>query len=224
MEMKGTMMSTETTAEPHKQPAASDLATFAAAWLHDPVSIGSVVPSGRALSAAMAQHAARYRHGTIVELGPGTGAITAELLVAGVPRDRLYLVERDPQLVTYLRDRFEGLRVVEGEASRLRSFINRDGLDDVCAVVSGIPLRNISRKERLKIIHQSFRSMRESGSFFQFTYNHLSPISQSMAERMGLVSVKLGYVWRNLPPASIWQFRRISEDSSLRSGRPAAFS
>lgn len=220
METEGTVMSADATAQGREQPAPSDLVAFVAAWLRNPAAVGSIVPSGRALAAAMAQHAARYGHGIIVELGPGTGAITAALLASGVPGDRLYLVERNPQLVAYLRDCFTGLRVVEGDASRLRSLAKRDGLKDVSLVVSGIPLRNLSRNARFALLHQSFRVMRRSGSFLQFTYNHLSPISRSLARRMGLVSVKLGYAWRNLPPASIWQFHRTSEDGGgLRANR-----
>jgi phosphatidylethanolamine/phosphatidyl-N-methylethanolamine N-methyltransferase len=179
---------------------------FAAEWLRDPRGIGSLVPSSPALGAAMASQVSRIADGTILELGPGTGAITIALLEAGIAPDRLYLVERNSQLVTRLRRRFPELRVAEGNAARLRALVERDGIEGVAAIVSGLPLRVIDRRSCHRILRQAFGILGDHGSFFQFTY-HRSPMPRSMVERLGLVAQKVDQVWLNLPPASIWRFR-----------------
>ena len=69
---------------------------------------GAVLPSGRALAEALA-HFVRdgdVRRGPrqILEVGPGTGAVTRHILQAMRPDDQLALVERNREFVTRLRE------------------------------------------------------------------------------------------------------------------------
>ncbi len=197
------------------------LRAFLSSCFSNPRQTGAISPSGRVLAVEMARQVLPYERGTIVEFGSGTGAITAALLDLGVSMDRLYLVERSPVFVSILRDRFPGIRVVEGDALRLSEYAERDGVKDVSVVVSGLPLRLFKRAARALILRRSFDAMEESGSFFQFTYNHRPPIAPSQTASLGLEANCLGFVWRNLPPASIWRFRRSK--SSLHSAFTSGF-
>src|SRR5271170_6627901 len=70
---------------------------------------GAIAPSGRALARALARFAAQQHPAPrrILEVGPGTGAVT-ETLVRGLgPEDRLDLVELNDRFVQRLRDRFQ---------------------------------------------------------------------------------------------------------------------
>src|SRR5271163_2108119 len=94
-------------------------ALFLKRWLRRPLAIGAVVPSGRLLAQAMAQAtkaALEGRTGHVVELGAGTGEVTKALLAAGIAPERLVLIERDPELAIFLRRRFPGPRIIEGDA------------------------------------------------------------------------------------------------------------
>jgi len=182
--------------------------TFVLASLRDPRAIGALVPSGRPLAVAMAQQILNSEQGTIVELGPGTGAITAALFDLGVPEERLCLIECNRELVAALRKRFPSVRVIEGDATHLRSFVERIGLDPVAAVVSSLPLKIFDQRTCKAVLEQSFEILGAFGSFTQFTYNPRAPISPALVSQLGLVARKVARVWLNLPPASIWQFRR----------------
>lgn len=197
------------------------LRAFLSRCFSNPWQTGAISPSGRALAVEMARQVLPYERGTIVELGSGTGSITAALLDLGVSVDRLYLVERSPVFAAILRVRFPGIRVVEGDALRLSEYAERDGVKDVAVVVSGLPLRLIRRAKRAVILRQSFDVMEDSGSFIQFTYNHRPPIAPSQTASLGLEASCLGFIWRNLPPASIWRFRRSK--SSLHSAFTSGF-
>lgn len=50
---------------------------------------------------------------TVLEIGPGRGALTAVLLARSLA---VSAIEKDPDLLPVLRDRFPGLRLVEGDA------------------------------------------------------------------------------------------------------------
>ena len=88
----------------------------------------------------MAQYVDVHSTAPVVELGPGTGAITNALIEHGVDQKRLVLVEYNPGFCALLRDRYPQATVVQGDAYALR-----DSLGDVLsapasAVVSGLPL------------------------------------------------------------------------------------
>src|SRR5207248_4322602 len=69
---------------------------------------GSILPSSRGLARALASPF-RRRQGSarVLEVGPGTGAVTAEILRQMRAGDRLDLVEINPHFVQVLRQRFE---------------------------------------------------------------------------------------------------------------------
>src|SRR5262245_28727551 len=94
-------------------------ALFLKRWLRRPLAIGAVVPSGRLLAEAMAETTLanlQGRAGHVVELGAGTGEVTKALLAKGIPAERLAVVERDPELVVFLRRHFRGPLILGGDA------------------------------------------------------------------------------------------------------------
>ncbi|WP_204307634.1 rRNA adenine N-6-methyltransferase family protein, partial [Klebsiella pneumoniae] len=68
----------------------------------------------------MAQFVDPQADGPIIELGPGTGAITNALIERGVDPARLVLVEYSPSFCALLRDRYPTATVVQGDAYALR--------------------------------------------------------------------------------------------------------
>ena len=58
-------------------------------YLRSPRSVGSVIPSSRALGRGVAAETAWEPGQYVVELGGGTGSITMGLIERGIPRDRL---------------------------------------------------------------------------------------------------------------------------------------
>ena len=82
--------------------------------------MGAVMPSGRVLARTMAQYVDIDSDGPVVELGPGTGAITNALIEHGVDQKRLVLVEYNPGFCALLRDRYPQAKVVQGDAYTLR--------------------------------------------------------------------------------------------------------
>ena len=84
-------------------------AIFFREFLHNFHTTGAILPSGRSLSAALTRFvrepsAAARR---ILEVGPGTGAVTRRIVAGMGPRDSLDLVELNDSFVERLRHRFE---------------------------------------------------------------------------------------------------------------------
>ena len=74
-------------------------------------STGAVMPSGSALSHALARFVREGANSPsgrrILEVGPGTGAVTGHIVRAMRPGDRLDLVERNDEFVARLSERLQ---------------------------------------------------------------------------------------------------------------------
>lgn len=186
-------------------------ALFLKRWLRRPLAMGAVVPSGRLLAEAMAQAtlaAIADRPGHIVELGAGTGQVTKALLGAGISPQRLALVERDPELATFLRRHFPEPRIVEGDAARLPRLLAAQGIDRVAAVVSSLPLLSLPAEVVNGIVQGVFDTLPRGAALVQFTYGPTPPVPRDLREKLHLLGVRGRRIWRNVPPAVVWTFRR----------------
>jgi phosphatidylethanolamine/phosphatidyl-N-methylethanolamine N-methyltransferase len=182
-----------------------DEVRFLRSWIEKPLHMGAVMPSGRVLARTMAQYVDINSKGPVVELGPGTGAITNALIEHGVDQKRLVLVEYNPGFCALLRDRYPLAKVVQGDAYALR-----DSLWDVLtapasAVVSGLPLVTKPMLTRLKLIRDAFLALAPGAPFVQFTYSVAPPIPKSLP---GVSTEASERIWMNLPPARVWVYRK----------------
>jgi phosphatidylethanolamine/phosphatidyl-N-methylethanolamine N-methyltransferase len=135
---------------------------FFSSFAKDPKKVGSITPSSRALGRAMAAELPD-EYSVCVELGGGTGSLTSAILAAGVPSEKLIVIERDPALATHLRKRFPKVMIVEGDAQHLRQSLANAGVDHVDAVISGLPLRNLPEKIRHNITTEVFAALGMGG-------------------------------------------------------------
>src|SRR5258707_3466927 len=97
-----------------------DEVRFLRSWIEKPLHMGAVMPSGKVLARTMAQYVDIDSTGPVVELGPGTGAITSALIEHGIDQKRLVLVEYNPSFCALLRDRYPQATGVQGDAYALR--------------------------------------------------------------------------------------------------------
>lgn len=192
-------------------PEPAGTALFLKRWLRRPLAMGAVMPSGRLLAEAMAKTAKTVlegRPGRVVELGAGTGEVTKALLAAGIAPERLILVERDPELAIFLRRHFPGLQIIEGDASRLRRLLADHGVASVAAVVSSLPLLSLPAGVVDGIVDGTFEMLPRGGALVQFTYGPTPPVPRALRERLQLDAAHGKRIWRNVPPAVVWTFRR----------------
>lgn len=193
--------------QPQKTPARYDpqagLGLFWRRVISDPLRMGAIVPSGRGLARRMAREA-RVRPGeAVVELGPGTGAVTRALVADGVPEERLILVERDAHLHAFLLKNYPKAMVIRGDAADLEDLVPEDWRGRISTVVSCLPLVNLPRPVCDAIVEAAFAVLAPDGGFVQFTYSPFSPLRR---ERRGLEGRKVAFAAFNLPPATIWRY------------------
>ena len=182
-----------------------DEVRFLRSWIEKPLHMGAVMPSSRILARTMAQYVDVRSEGPVVELGPGTGAITNALIEHGVDQKRLVLVEYNPGFCALLRDRYPQAKVVQGDAYALRDSLWNVLEDRASAVVSGLPLVTKPMLTRLKLIRDAFAALAPGAPFVQFTYSVAPPIPKSLP---GVSTEASERIWMNLPPARVWVYRK----------------
>ena len=186
---------------------AQEICLFLAHWARAPHRIGAVAPSSQALALAMAKEIPPLNtsDAPVIELGGGTGSITKGLLESGIPPERLVIIERDSHLVDVLRQRFPNLRVILGDAGDLPELLARHGITRAAAVVSGLPLLLFPADLLRNVVDGCFQLLGNQGPLIQFTYGRVAPLP---AKDFALEERRGARVWFNIPPATVWVFRK----------------
>ncbi len=145
-----------------------------------------------------------------MEFGGGTGALTREIIATGLPLGQLEVVEIDAELAQGLRKRLPGVRILETPAQTV-SAQAAGGLAGYQCVISGLPLLAMSKPLQQEILAEAFLLLRPGGLFVQFTYSPFPPLAREVQAALGLEVTRIGTVLRNVPPASVFAYRRAGE-------------
>jgi phosphatidylethanolamine/phosphatidyl-N-methylethanolamine N-methyltransferase len=178
---------------------------FIRSWVEKPLATGAVMPSGKALARTMASYVDPKAEGPVIELGPGTGAVTAALVEQGIEPSRLVLVEFNPAFCRLLRTRYPEATVVQGDAYGLKRLLGGRIRQPAAAIVSGLPLFTKPLRMRVRLLADAFAVLAPGGPFVQFTYAVVPPIPRSYSRARVQPSKR---IWFNIPPAQVWVYRK----------------
>ncbi|UYV35813.1 methyltransferase type 12 [Rhodobacteraceae bacterium D3-12] len=181
---------------------ASEIGTFLTEMIRHPGEVVAIAPSSKKVAKKMTEGLEHVR-GPVVEIGPGTGAITKAILKRGVTPAQLTLFETNPRFCDMLRARYPGVTVLNRPAQDIRS----SGLRGVGAVISGVPVLARPQIQR-EVVGRALGVMAPGGMFVQITYSPTAPISPPMQAELGIVGHRRGIVWSNLPPAHVYVYTR----------------
>lgn len=168
-----------------------------------PNRIVALSPSSRHLARMMVQEIGPGT-GSVIELGSGTGVFTDALIARGVPEERIAMFEINAAFADLLARRFPKAKLMRMSAARC----GEAPLQDVGAVVSGLPLLSMPVEVQRDILTGAFRKLRPGGIYVQFTYGYKAPVTRAVREELGLTWTRSRRIWRNLPPARVYTFRR----------------
>ena len=187
--------------------ALADSGLFLREWFADPQRTGSVTPSSPKLAAAMAHWLPSDPESYVLELGPGTGAVTAALIGRGLREDRLVAIEKNPKMARLLRKRFPSAHIITGDAWHLDNLLLDRGepIESVGAVISSLPLLNFA-PERAEALAEKIRLiLAPSGKWVQYSY-HIGNGHPRGSAQFQLHASKI--IWLNFPPARVNVYRK----------------
>lgn len=192
------------------------------------VTTGAVAPSSRFLAKAMTQPLSK-RNGPVrvLEIGPGTGAVTNQIVRLLRDGDRFDLVELNRRFVDVLNARFNGhpdyRKLAHCSAVHhlpLQEFRSPEPYD---FIISGLPLNNFPVPLVEEIFGSFFSLLRPGGVLSYFEYMYVRPMRRLVAkpdEKVRLAGLEdvirryLGphrfrqdWVFVNVPPAWVQHLR-----------------
>jgi phospholipid N-methyltransferase len=189
-------------------------AHFLMNFLKNPLSVGAVWPSSAKLCSRMISDIEFQQLDCIVELGPGTGAITQCIAASAKPGAEIISVELDRRMAEALRLRFPRVAVVNASATDLRMILNGRGRTCADAVISALPWTNFPKKLQSDILDAIEDILAPGGYFTTFAYIHgvCLPTAQhfrrTLRRRFHSLEI-LPVVWRNVPPAIVYRCRKV---------------
>jgi phosphatidylethanolamine/phosphatidyl-N-methylethanolamine N-methyltransferase len=172
-----------------------------------PQQIGAVLPSSRHLAAVMARWLPADPEAYVLELGPGTGAVTQAMLARGLREDRLIAIEMSARLASLLRERFPRAQIITGDACQLDKLLRRHmrEVESVGAIISSLPLRVFSPEAAKNLASKIRAVLHPEGRWVQYSY-YLGNGRRDATARFELLNTK--FVWLNLPPARVSVYRK----------------
>ncbi len=175
-------------------------------------SIASFAPSSRYMARRIISGIDFENARCIVELGAGTGPITAELIKNLRPHTKLLVIELDPDLCARLKARFPQVDVVQGDACDFEKLLAERGIPHVDHVCSGLPLPSFPAALREAILSTSAKVLAPGGTFRQLT---VMPLIYYKMYRRYFDDVRFGFVPLNLPPGGVYVCRGYRETASV---------
>ena len=176
---------------------------FLRRWLANPLQMGSVIPSSPVLCRRIAALVERNEDEVVLELGAGTGVISRALLNAGIPPERLVVVEIVPDMADHLRRVLPGVNVIQGDAFELSRALPERMHGKVGTAICGIPLVMLPLQQQRRFVDAVERVAPGKG-FLLYTYCITSPLPY---RKLGLTARREAWTPLNIPPASVWRYQ-----------------
>jgi len=150
---------------------------------------------------------------TVVELGPGTGAVTRPILEAIGPQTLFLALELDEQHVGILRQSFPRLRVFRDSAAEMQRYLGRFQRREADVVISGLPWANMAAAPQERLFKSVLSGVSADGIFVTFAYVHAWWMPRAIRFRKLLRRhfrevVHSPIIYRNLPPARVLYCRQ----------------
>lgn len=199
-------------------PADGELSPLAEYWnffklfLRRPATVGSVVPSSRSLARAAIHGCGLSTADTVIELGPGTGAFTREIVRNIGPSTLFIALELEAEHAHEIRRKFPRVHVYHDSAENIRRALSKHGRKKADCIISALPWGNMGYGLQDRILQAIFGSLRRGGAFTTFAYAQtlLLPTGHHFRKRLEghFDVVKTSpIVWNNLPPAFVYRCR-----------------
>ena len=189
---------------------------------------GALLPSGLFLAKALSRPLSGPRGpARILEVGPGTGAVTRALIDRMQPGDQLDAVEINPYFAAQLHERIQRDPVMRPKRDQVRIItapvqeVPGESVYDF--IISGLPLNNFSTGDIRSIFASLERLVRPDGTLTYFEYalvrrlkapfvskserRRLFRVGRLVSQYVQAYQVRRERVFMNVPPAIVRQLR-----------------
>lgn len=169
-------------------------------FLKSPRTIGAVWPSSVYLGRALSEKINYESPHTVIELGAGTGPITAQILRRIHSPDRLTCLEVNQKLCLQFRETFPGIHLIEKDCREIGSIFAGQKIGNI---VSSLPYRSLPRSTTDAIFEQKISLSNSQTVISLFTYDF---VFSNYHKRYPIKLIDSHSVFLNFPPARVYHY------------------
>lgn len=188
---------------------------FLREFLKAPVELGTCFASSKTLSRVLVTGLGLEQAKAVVEYGPGTGALTEEVL-ARIPKDcRFIAIERNAGLADELQRRWPEIHLHKDDARNAAAICEREGVKpgEVDIVINSLPFLLFPPDLQDELLRTTSEILRPGGRFTLLTYRieglmpSVNRVKRLMQNYFSEVQLR-ARVFQNVPPASVYWCRK----------------
>lgn len=164
--------------------------------------VGAMAPSSKYLRTKMLKNIDFSADKIFVELGPGTGVFTHELIKKMAPDAKLLVFEVNDTFFKQLQEQISDDRVflIHDSAEKIQEYLEKYNLGKADVVLSSLPLAVFSENLRTSILDASKIALKSDGKYIQFQY---SLQSRKLLKEI-YKTVRISFTAFNFPPAFVY--------------------
>lgn len=184
---------------------------FITHYIKAPKQTGAVCSSSKKLSCMMIKNIDFANAKNIVEIGPGTGAFTKEILNRKNDNSYFFAVEINQNMANKLKKEFPNMDIEVQNALNLKEILKSKGIDKIDNVVSGIPWALLNVREQLSLLKTIYDSLNTGGHFNTFAYvlpNARANVFRKLLHRFFEEVHMSKIIWQNIPPAFVYYCKK----------------
>lgn len=175
---------------------------FLKEYIKHPRNTGAIAASTSQLAKGMVNGIDFDKASCIVEIGPGTGSFTREIIKRKQPTTFLLLIEINEAFYAVLQERYQNdpsVQVINGSAEHIEEYLIASNISEIDYCISGLPFASLPAKVSATILKNVMGLLKPNGQFITFQYSlfKVAFIKEYFSE------VSVEKVWFNLPPAYV---------------------
>jgi phosphatidylethanolamine/phosphatidyl-N-methylethanolamine N-methyltransferase len=176
--------------------------SFLKTYFKERKQVGALAPSSRFLVKKMCNKIDFATAINIIELGPGTGVFTKEILKRARKDAKIFVFELNDDFYKLLQSKFDDDRIVllNKSAELMTDVLKEHNLVEVDAILSSLPLAVIPAEVKHKIIVDSYTILKKGGIYVQYQYS----LNAKKLISKRFTNLKMSFSSINIPPAFIY--------------------
>jgi phosphatidylethanolamine/phosphatidyl-N-methylethanolamine N-methyltransferase len=181
--------------------------SFLKQFFKDKRMVGAMRPSSRFLSEKMLRPIDFEQAEVIVELGPGTGVFTKEILRKMKPNASLLVFELNDEFFKQISHEIKDPRaiLIHDSAEHIDVYLKKHQLSEADYVVSSLPLAVFPQQLKQNILEKSYDCLKVGGKYIQFQYSlNAKKMLKSKFHKMNITFTPL-----NFPPAFVYTCLKV---------------
>ena len=187
-----------------------NLLDFARQTIKTPTSIGAIAPSSKYVANNVVSLANLEGADTVVELGPGTGVFTEQIVSRLDSSSTFFALELNKVFVKATKARCPQAEVYHDTAQSIRHYLNQHNVDQCDCIISSLPWTIFNPAEQNTLLETLSSVLAPGGNFLSIVYlgartrRRGRHFIDSLPTYFKTVH-KTKTVWQNIPPTQIYR-------------------